>query len=196
MKKQFSDFPYSVIMAISLLMCQHICQGDAVVCGGSECHESRLGDLLVRVTEGNKEAASIGSYTIALYRGDSDFQDFIAGLVRPRDGGISKVWLTQLDKGKEPEIIVWMTCAGTGAFGKIDIFRFTGDKLVQLESPKEIKLKGGMGHDTFKMNNGKLFRLIPVYNESDPNSTPTGGTTKLVLDFKNMEWIPVAHYNQ
>ena len=174
-------------MAISLFMCQRICLGEST---GRELEykESRLGDLLVRVTDGNKEPASVGSYTLALYRGNSDFQDFITGLVRPRDGGISQVWITQLDKGKEPEIIVWTTCAGTGAYGKIDIFRFTGDKLVQLESPKEINLKGDMGHDVFKMKNGKLFRFVPICKASDCNATPTGGTADMVLDFKNMKW--------
>jgi hypothetical protein len=179
---------------ISLLICRDVCLGDNIA-GELKCKESRQGDLLVRVTEGNKEAASIGSYTLALYRGGSD-PDFIAGLVRPRDGGISQVWITQLDKGKEPEIIVWTTSAGTGAYGKVDLFRFTGNKLVQLESPKEIKLKGDRGHEIFKMENGKLYRFVPIYNESDCNATPTGGRTKLMLDFKNMEWMSVAHYDQ
>ncbi len=187
MQKYLPSFPCAVIMAISLFMCQRICLGEST---GRELEykESRLGDLLVRVTDGNKEPASVGSYTLALYRGNSDFQDFITGLVRPRDGGISQVWITQLDKGKEPEIIVWTTCAGTGAYGKIDIFRFTGDKLVQLESPKEINLKGDMGHDVFKMKNGKLFRFVPICKASDCNATPTGGTADMVLDFKNMKW--------
>ena len=194
MQKHLPSFLRPVIMAISLLMCQRICLGEGT---GSELEykESRLGDLLVRVTEGNKENASVGSYTLALYRGDSD-PDFIAGLVRPRDGGISQVWITQLDKGKKPEIIVWRTSAGSGAYGEVDLFRFTGGKLVQLESPKEIKLKGYMGHDEFKLKQGKLYRFVPIYNESDCNATPTGGRTKLMLDFKNMEWIPVAHYKQ
>jgi hypothetical protein len=177
-------------------MCQHVCLGGNI---GSEleCKEARLGDLLVRVTHGNKEAASIGSYMISLYRvyhgslGEDD--DFITGLVRPRDGSVEQVWITQLDKGKEPEIIVWTKCVGSGAYGELDLFRFTGANLVPLPfgSSRGIGIAGYMGHDEFKIKGGVLFRAFPLYKESDCNADPTGGTMKLVLDFKYMKWMPV-----
>jgi hypothetical protein len=181
-------------MLLLFLMCRHVYPGDDIS-RDPKCKESRLGDLLLRVSEGNKELASIGSYTIALYRLDGDLPDFVTGLVRPRTGTVERVWITQLDKGKEPEIIVWTTCAGTGAIGKIDLFRFTDGKIVPLplDSSKVINIDGYMGHDEFKMENGKLFRTFPLYKDSDPNSTPTGGTMKMVLDFKNMEWKPVKN---
>ena len=210
-----------VIITISFFLCQYICPADNN-CPESQCKESRLGDLLVRASHGNKEFPSIGSYTIVLYRvlnlnfhdvikelkdgtvekdlilqlhqgeeSESENFDFITGLVRPRDGTVVEVWITQLDKGKDPEIIVWTRCAGSGAYGEIDLFRFTGGSLVQLESPEEIKLKGYSGHDIFEIKYGKLFRSFPLYKESDPNCSPTGGTAEMVLDFKDMKWKPI-----
>jgi hypothetical protein len=37
-----------------------------------------------------------------------------------------------------------------------------------------------MGHDTFKIENQKLVRIFPIYNEGDTNQNPTGGTRKLI----------------
>lgn len=48
-----------------------------------------------------------------------------------------------------------------------------------------------MGHDTFKIRSGVLFRSFHLYKESDTNSNPTGGTAALSLDFKEMKWKPV-----
>ena len=47
-------------------------------------------------------------------------------------------------------------------------------------SPGDENFKGYMGHDTFKIENRKLVRLFPVYNQGDTNEKPTGGRRKLV----------------
>ena len=36
-----------------------------------------------------------------------------------------------------------------------------------------------MGHDTFRIENQKLVRVFPVYNEIDTQQNPTGGMRKL-----------------
>ena len=56
----------------------------------------RLGDgRIVVVSEGVLEARSIGSVTIRLYRGSvAEFptDDFVSGIVIPRDGYITRAW--------------------------------------------------------------------------------------------------------
>jgi hypothetical protein len=37
-----------------------------------------------------------------------------------------------------------------------------------------------MGHDTFTIEDRKLVRVFPVYNQGDTNEKPTGGRRKLV----------------
>ena len=45
---------------------------------------------------------------------------------------------------------------------------------------RDENFEGYMGHDTFKMEDQKLVRIFPIYNEGDTNQNPTGGTRKLV----------------
>jgi hypothetical protein len=42
-----------------------------------------------------------------------------------------------------------------------------------------------MGHDTFKVENGKLLRTFPVYTDTDANANPTGGTRTLTYTLGN-----------
>jgi hypothetical protein len=37
-----------------------------------------------------------------------------------------------------------------------------------------------MGHDSFRIEDGKLLRIFPLYNQGDTNENPTGGRRKLV----------------
>jgi hypothetical protein len=43
-----------------------------------------------------------------------------------------------------------------------------------------INFKGYLGHDTFKIEDRKLVRIFPIYNQSDTNQNPTGGKRKLI----------------
>lgn len=80
MQKHLPGFLCTVIVVISFLIGRHICQGNAGVSGEPECKASRLGDLLVRVSEGKKELASIGSQVKWIY-GARHIQDKEWGIV-------------------------------------------------------------------------------------------------------------------
>lgn len=86
------------------------------------------------VAEGELEPRSTGSYSVRLYStkdaqpGD-DTVFFSAGLVRPRDGEVAKVFLAKLD-GKGPDsLVVTMQSAGSGAYLSADAFQVGGGRL-------------------------------------------------------------------
>jgi hypothetical protein len=45
---------------------------------------------------------------------------------------------------------------------------------------RDANFKGYMGHDTFKIEDHKLVRTFPIYNEDDTHKHPTGGTRRRV----------------
>ncbi|MFR9719019.1 PliI family lysozyme inhibitor of I-type lysozyme [Aeromonas diversa] len=80
---------------------------------------------VVTVSSGPGEAASIGSYDVRLYTGRQPrfpLDEFIAGVVLPRDGTIKAVKLADLNGDKAPELIVIAQSAGSGGYLSADAF--------------------------------------------------------------------------
>jgi hypothetical protein len=100
---------------------------------------------------------------------------------------ISDIFLADLDANGFDELYIITTSTGSGSYGKIIGFASNKDKsLSMIHFPAIEKgdrnFKGYMGHDTFKLEDQKLVRLFPVYNDGDANLNPTGGTRKLTYD--------------
>ena len=89
----------------------------------------------VVVAEGDREPRSTGSYTVRLYRGPEGdpTADFVAGLVRPRDGTIQKVFLTRLGAHQAPSLVVVIVSAGSGSYLSADAFT-VGPRRLQLRA--------------------------------------------------------------
>jgi hypothetical protein len=74
---------------------------------------------------------------------------------------------------------------GSGSHGTVLGFASNKDKSLSMINFPEIQkgdenFEGYMGHDTFKIEDQKLVRIFPIYNQGDTNKHPTGGTRKLV----------------
>jgi hypothetical protein len=113
-----------------------------------------------------------------------DFEHNYSEIYRDRDP-ISDVFVADLDGNGFDEIYIVTTSAGSGSYGTILGFASNKDKSLSMINFPEIqerdeKFKGYMGHDTFKIEDQKLVRIFPIYNEDDTNQNPTGGTRKLV----------------
>ena len=98
---------------------------------------------------------------------------------------ISDVFLADLDGNGFDEIYIITTSAGSGSYGKILGFSSNKDKSLSMINFPEIQkgdiiFKGYMGHDTFKIEDQKLVRTFPKYNEGNTNQNPNGGTQKLI----------------
>ncbi len=79
----------------------------------------------VVVAEGPKEAASVGSYAVRLYRMTSrEFptDDFVTGQVLPRDGTLQRLDWSALAPGGETLLIVVTRSAGSGSWISADAF--------------------------------------------------------------------------
>jgi hypothetical protein len=92
---------------------------------------------IVVVAEGDFEPRSVGSYSLRVYAGrDPRFphDDFIDGLVRPRDGTVEEIRFADLDDDGSPEIVVVVRSPGTGSLLSADAFRLQGRRLTLLAS--------------------------------------------------------------
>ncbi|MGY0215829.1 PliI family lysozyme inhibitor of I-type lysozyme [Endozoicomonadaceae bacterium StTr2] len=92
------------------------------------------GEQVVVIAEGDREPRSAGSYSIRLYAGyEPRFptDDFLDGLIRPRDGSIEKVTLEATDNSDMPSVVVIIRNAGSGGYLSADAFKLdqTGRRL-------------------------------------------------------------------
>jgi len=92
---------------------------------------------IVTVTEGVGEPRSIGSYSIRLYSGkmkEYPFDDFLTGTVRPRDGIVENVLVSDLDQAGDPELVVIMRSVGSGSYRSADAFSVFGNTIHLVET--------------------------------------------------------------
>jgi len=92
---------------------------------------------MVVVAEGDLEPRSIGSYALRVYssaRPDFPFDDFVTGVIRPRDGVVEDVRFADVDGDGSPEIVVIIRSAGSGGYLSADGFRFRDNELILVAS--------------------------------------------------------------
>jgi hypothetical protein len=71
------------------------------------------------IAEGGLEPRSIGSYTTRIYKGRSakfPTDEFITGVVRPRNGTIDGVGFADVDGDNRADLIVMVRSAGSGGY--------------------------------------------------------------------------------
>jgi heat shock protein HslJ len=98
---------------------------------------------------------------------------------------ISDVFVADLDGNGFDEIYIITTAAGSGGYGSVLGLASNKDKslsMINFPEPRkgDARFEGYMGQDTFKIEDGKLVRIFPVYNKGDTNAHPTGGRRKLI----------------
>lgn len=148
---------------------------------------------IVRYSQGPGEMASLGSYAVHIY--DQAGIEWLTGIVRPRDGSMQKVWVIPGERKPKLQIWIWIACAGSGSYGHLELLEVDGKSLrhVPLPGPEKALLHGYMGHDEFFIENGKVYRKFPVYQEGDSNAGPSGGTRCLEMDLEKMKWSLSNH---
>jgi Periplasmic lysozyme inhibitor of I-type lysozyme len=98
----------------------------------------------VIIAEGDLEPRSIGSYTMRIYKGRSakfPTDEFITGVVRPRNGTIDAVRFADVDGDNRPDLIVVMRSAGSGGYLTAEAFRYSNRSLELIGSVADLDKK-------------------------------------------------------
>ena len=106
------------------------------------------------------------------------------------DGQVTGSAVDDLDRDGNFEVLVFSRSAGSGSYGEAKALEWEGGKLRERPLPSLTgqQAKGYMGHDSFEAKDGALVREFPVYRESDPNASPSGGTRRITYRLKNNAW--------
>ncbi|KAA9339617.1 hypothetical protein F0P96_03110 [Hymenobacter busanensis] len=94
------------------------------------------------------------------------------------EGTVSDAVVTNLNNDDYPELLVFVTDAGSGSYGQLMGYEFLSRgrrnlTLPELDGPLAA---GYLGHDSFRVDGRTIIRSFPIYRPDDPNSTPSGGT--------------------
>lgn len=161
--------------------------------------------------------AAAVSYTKDLSRGDYNFAVKTTGTGTQRqltlraerlgrelaatsatiEGTVADAVVTNLNNDDYPELLVFVTDAGSGSYGQLLGYEFLSRGRRDLLLPElDEKLSNGyLGHDSFRVDGRKIIRSFPIYRPQDPNSTPTGGTRTIEYVMPKKEGIiSVANY--
>ena len=113
---------------------------------------------------------------------------------------LSESFIADLDKNGFEEIYLVTRSVGSGSYGRLYGYASNNDKSVTpiyVPEPSEADLaqggnfEGYMGHDSIYLDQGRLIRKFPIYNEGDENCCPTGGDRQLEYELTPGEagWI-------
>jgi hypothetical protein len=94
---------------------------------------------------------------------------------------VTDAWLTDLDANREPELILATTGAGSGSYGRLQLYRPEQNTLRAVSLPRldTDQLREYRGHDRFFLQGSLIAREFPIYRENDPNCCPSGGIRRL-----------------
>lgn len=115
---------------------------------------------------------------------------------REIDGTLTKAEVADLDANGSPEIYLYVTSAGSGAYGTVIAYAANRKKsLSQITFPEidpdSKEAKGYMGHDEFAVVETVFARRFPIYKEGDSNAEPTGRMRQIQYRLKAGEagWL-------
>ncbi len=100
---------------------------------------------VVVISEGEFEPRSIGSYALRVYGGSSKkfpTDDFVVGLIRPRNGTVEAVRFEDIDNDGAPEIVVIIRSVGSGGYLSADAFRYRTGALELIASISNLEKTG------------------------------------------------------
>lgn len=139
----------------------------------------------IHVTVGSRESASIGTYLVTV--ATSGKRATIRG---DRDGTLVGAWAADIDRDGRFEVIVATQSAGSGSYGKIGVFTWTGSALKSKAVPElnNAQLKSYMGHDQFSVTRNTVYRSFPLYRQRNNDPAKRVGTRTVRLNLTKFRW--------
>jgi hypothetical protein len=119
--------PITIIASFWVLLLAALGHGSAAESRFAKMFQIPGSRETVVVAEGDFEARSVGSYALRVYGGASQkspMDDFIVGVIRPRNGTIEAVKFDTVDGDDHPEIVVIIRSAGTGGYLSADAWSY------------------------------------------------------------------------
>ncbi|MGB5322370.1 hypothetical protein [Lutimonas sp.] len=109
-------------------------------------------------------------------------------------------WIKDLDKNGYDEIYLITLSSGSGSYATIYGYASNQDlSMTPIYVPEisendllpEGTFYGYMGHDSLYVENNRIYRKYPIYNEGDANCCPSGGTKILGYELQQGEasWV-------
>lgn len=100
------------------------------------------------------------------------------------EGNVTNAEIEDLNSDGSPEVLVYITSAGSGSYGTIIGYSVNNKKtLSQIYLPPITDdrglSRGYMGHDDFAIVETSLARRFPIYKEGDSNNNPSGGMRQI-----------------
>lgn len=139
--------------------------------------------------------ASLNNISITGSVGETMIQPVVISETDP----MIEALLADLNGDNTPEVYCFTSGAGSGAYGTVIAYALLSDGAVSqinVQSMDETMQEGYMGHDSFAIEEGRLVRSFPIYNEGDANSNPTGGIRRVIYALEageaSLQLIPVA----
>lgn len=142
----------------------------------------------IHVAVGKREAASIGSYLVTVAASNGK-----RGTIRAdRDGTMVGAWAADVDGDGKFEVIVATQSAGSGSYGKVGVFTWTGSGLKARAVPElnRTQLKGYMGHDAFSVSRNRLYRTYPIFRQKNNDPAVRTGMRNVRLNLPKFRWEP------
>jgi hypothetical protein len=167
------------VMSVSIVGLVHASHNKHISTEFSKAYRTKTGKTII-VSESHPKGRSLSTIEIRT----EGFEHNFGEIFEDRDP-ISDVFVTDLDGNGFDEIYIITTSAGSGSYGTVLGFASNKDKsLSMIHFPERRKgdehFEGYMGHDFFRIEDGKLLRIFPLYNQGDTNENPTGGRRKLI----------------
>jgi hypothetical protein len=167
------------VMSVSIVGLVHASHNKHISTEFSKAYRTKTGKTII-VSESHPKGRSLSTIEIRT----EGFEHNFGEVFEDRDP-ISDVFVADLDGNDFDEIYIITRSAGSGSYETVFGFASNKDKsLSMIHFPERRKgdehFEGYMGHDFFRIEDGKLLRIFPLYNQGDTNENPTGGRRKLI----------------
>lgn len=93
------------------------------------------------------------------------------------NGAVTDAVVTNLNDDKFPELLLFVSDAGSGSYGQVIGYEFQNQGRRPLSMPElsPAAAKGYQGNDAFRVEGRELLRSFPLYKPEDANCCPSGG---------------------
>ncbi|PJJ60087.1 hypothetical protein [Hymenobacter chitinivorans] len=115
-------------------------------------------------------------------------------------GEVKDAQLVKLTSGPGSELLVFVEGAGSGSYGEVRGYWFGGKDWERMSLPKLSgpAARGYQGQDKFRLQGKEVVRSFPIYQETDANCCPSGGTRTIryLLPDKSLTFRLVSVVNE